>query len=216
MVTSITQINTITKSESPKQETALVNSIYFWGKEEKKMLRAMKKVLACAIAAALTLGTVNVASAATESPVVSVKPEKKEDVKVSVGKVDTKKDGTAAIATIKNKKTVTISANVTVDGVKYAVTTIKANAFKNATKVTKVTLPKTIKVINKNAFAGAKKLKTITLKGTKSITVKKGAFKGLKTKKMTIKVSKKMSKKQLTKLKKALKKAGFKGKVKKA
>ena len=59
-------------------------------------------------------------------------------------------------------------------------------------------------------------MKTIVLKGKKSITVKKGAFKGVNTKKVTIKVNKKMSKKEFKKLQKALKKAGFKGKVVKA
>ena len=68
----------------------------------------------------------------------------------------------------------------------------------------------------RDRFTGAKKVKTIVLKGKKSITVKKGAFKGVNTKKVTIKVNKKMSKKEFKKLKKALKKAGFKGKVVKA
>ena len=51
----------------------------------------------------------------------------------------------------------------------------------------------------------------ITLKG-KKVTVKKGAFKGVNTKKVTIKASK-MNAKQFKAFKKALKKAGFKGKV---
>lgn len=71
-------------------------------------------------------------------------------------------------------------------------------------------------VLAKNAFAGAKKLNTISMNVKKSITVKKGAFKGLNTKKMTIKVSKKMSAKELKKFKKVLKAAGFDGKVVKA
>ena len=62
-------------------------------------------------------------------------------------------------------------------------------------------------------FTGAKKVKKIIVKGTKSFTVKKGAFKGLKSAKITVKVNKKMKAKEFKKLKKNLKKAGFKGKV---
>ena len=93
-------------------------------------------------------------------------------------------------------------------------TVVAANAFKSCKNVTKITLPATVKKFNKKAFTGAKKVKTIVVKSKKAITVKKGAFKGLKTKKITIKAGK-MSKKQLKKFKKSLKKAGFKGKVKK-
>ncbi len=186
------------------------------------MCNLFKKACACALAAALTFGTVGTASAAVTSPTTSVVAVAKDDVAANVGSVkatvDTKEDGTAAMGKIAktSKKSITVAASVTVDGVKYAVTTLDADVFKNCKKVTKVTLPASIKTINKNAFRGAKKIKTITLKATKSINVKKGAFKGLNTKKMTIKVSKKMSKKELKKFKKALKKAGFKGTVKKA
>lgn len=178
----------------------------------------MKKVLVCAMATALTLGSAGEVSAATQSPVESVKPVTKKNVKAANGsKVDTNKKGTAILKSVKktNKKSVTVSSKVTVKGVKYKVTTINAKAFVNAKKATKITLPDTIKTISKSAFTGAKKLKTLVLKGKKSITVKKGAFKGLNTKKITIRVNKKMSKKQFNKLKKALKKAGFKGKLKK-
>ena len=192
------------------------------------MKKALKKVVVCTLAAALTLSAVP-AKAVEQSPdddgTQSDAPVAETNSDVTAKKqngitvvVDTKANGTATLGTVKktNKKSVTVAKTVTVDGVEYKVTTIDANAFKNAKKMTKVTLPATIKKINKNAFAGAKKLKTITLKITKNITVKKGAFKGLNTKKMTIKVSKKMSKKQLKKFKKTLKKAGFNGKVKKA
>lgn len=185
------------------------------------MVKAMKKVLACALAAVLTLGVAVDASAATSSPVASVEPVTKEDVKATNGtKVDIKSNGTATLnslsSSVSKKKSVTISSTVTVNGVKYKVTTVDAGAFAKAKKATKITLPATITKINKNAFKGAKKVKTIVLKSSKAITVKKGAFAGVNTKKITIKVSKKMSKKQLAKLKKALKKAGFKGKVKRA
>ncbi len=183
------------------------------------MIKAVKKVLVCALSSVLMLGTL--ASAAPQSPTVSVEPEKQTNVTAETSNgitstVDTKKDGTATISTIKatTKKSVTISSKVTVNGVKYSVTEIDANAFKNCKKATKVTLPATITKVNANAFTGAKKLQTIVLPVTKAITVEKGAFKGLNTKNMTIKVSKKMTKKQLKKFKQNLKKAGFKGKVK--
>ena len=129
--------------------------------------------------------------------------------------VKTTENGTAAIKKVKSsKKSVTVSSTVKVDGVEYKVTTIEANAFANCKKATKITLPSTVKTIKKKAFTGAKKVKTIVVKSKKAVTVKKGAFKGVDTKKVTIKASK-MSKKQLKKFKKTLKKAGFKGKVKK-
>lgn len=171
------------------------------------MIKAVKKVLVCALSSVLMLGTL--ASAAPQSPTISVEPTKQTNVTAEpsngiTSTVDTKKDGTAKLSTVKatSKTSVTISSQVTVNGVKYAVTEIDANAFKNCTKATKVTLPATITKVNANAFAGAKKLKTIVLPVTKAITVEKGAFKGLNTKKMTIKVSKKMTKKQLKKFKK--------------
>lgn len=182
------------------------------------MIKAVKKALVCALTAALTFGTL--ASAAPKSPTTSVEPQKQTNVTAEksngiTSTVDTKKDGTAKLSTVKatSKKEVTISSKVTVDGIKYAVTEIDAKAFAKCTKATKITLPSTITKINANAFTGAKKLKTIVLPITKAITVEKGAFKGLDTTKMTIKVSKKMSKKELKKFKKTLKNAGFKGKV---
>ena len=71
-----------------------------------------------------------------------------------------------------------------------------------------------VKKIAKNAFAKMKKLRTIKFYNTKALTVAKGAFGKLKTKKITIKVTKKMSKSQFNKFKKNLRKAGFKGKIK--
>lgn len=186
------------------------------------MKKTLKKLIVCTLAAALTFGTASAASAA-QSPVTSVEPQTQTSVKAEktngiVATVDTNANGTASLGTIAktSKKSVVVAAKVTVNGVAYKVTVVKANAFKNCKKATAITLPNTIKTINANAFKGAKALKTVTLKGTKAIKVKKGAFKGVNSKKITIKVSKKMSKKELKKLKKALKKAGFKGKVKAA
>ena len=105
------------------------------------------------------------------------------------------------------------SSKVVVDGVSYKVTAIGAKAFANATKATTVTLPASIKTIGAQAFTGAKSVKTIVIKSA-SVKVDKTAFKGVDTKKMTIKVSG-MSAKQLKAFKAQLKKAGFKGTVKK-
>jgi hypothetical protein len=114
------------------------------------------------------------------------------------------------------KSTATVPSKVTVKGVTYTVTVIKAKAFaKKAKKAKKIVIPATIKKVNKKGFTGTKKLKTIIVKGTKSFTVKKGAFKNVNSKKITVKVNKKMSAKEFKKLKKNLKKAGFKGKIKK-
>lgn len=182
------------------------------------MVKAIKKVIVCAMVAALTVGSA--ASAKVSSPTKSpVKPVTKENVKATNGsKVDVKKNGTADLNSIPktNKKSVTVASTVKVNGVTYKVTTVSAKAFKNAAKATKITLPKTITKIEKNAFSGAKKLTKLTIDTKKSITVQKGAFNGVNTKKMTITVNKSMSKKELAKFTKALKKAGYKGKVVKA
>lgn len=181
------------------------------------MVKAIKKVIVCAMVAALTVGSA--ASAKVNSPASSVKPVTKENVKATNGsKVDVKKNGTAELNSIPktNKKSVTVASTVKVNGVTYKVTTVSAKAFKNAAKATKITLPKTITKIEKNAFSGAKKLTKLTINTKKSITVQKGAFNGVNTKKMTITVNKSMSKKELAKFKKTLKKAGYKGKVVKA
>ena len=104
--------------------------------------------------------------------------------------VNVSKDGTATVVNVGSPKKSSVSVDtVTVNGVNYKVTTINKGAFKKAKKV------KTVKV------------------GASITTIKKGAFAGLNTKKITIKAPK-MSKKALKNFKKALKKAGFKGKVK--
>ena len=182
------------------------------------MIKAMKKVLVCTLAAALTLGSAAVAGAATNSPAEpDVEPSKQTATVTNNGvkeKVKTTASGNATISKVTStKKSVKVSSTVEIDGVEYKVTTIDAKAFANCKKATKVSLPATVKTIKKGAFTGAKKVKTIVINSKKSITVKKGAFKGVNTKKMTIKAGK-MSKKELKKFKKALKKAGFKGKVK--
>lgn len=186
-------------------------------------MKGLKKALAYALAATLALGSCTSVFAAT-SPSTAPKPVTKPNVTAtaskSVAKVATNKNGSAAIKTVKNEKSVTIPAKVKVGKVNYNVTTINAKAFAKAKKATKITINKPVKKITfkKNAFQGVgSKVKTVTIKITKASQIKaeKGAFKALK-KNVVIKVDKKTSKAQLKKIKKALKDAGFKGTVKKA
>lgn len=111
----------------------------------------------------------------------------------------------------KNVKKVNIPATITVKGVKYQVTAVSKDAFKNNKKVTQVTIDKNVKNIGKNAFYGCKNLKKVIIKTTKLTkkTVGKNAFKGIH-KKATIKVPKK----KLDVYKKLLKNAGISKSVK--
>lgn len=182
-------------------------------------MKSFKKVLAYALAATLALGSCTTAFAAGSPPTGNDPVKQEKVVEQKNGnkvKVDTTKGGNAGISSIaSNKKSVTVPATIKVGKVSYKVRVIRAGAFAKATKATKVTIPASVKSIQKNAFKGAKNLKTVRLNISKAnqIKVNKGAFKGLKTAKMTIKVNKNMSKKALNNLKRALKKAGFKGKV---
>lgn len=182
------------------------------------MKKLMKKALVGILAATMMFGSVCTAYAATGSATVAPAPTKQESVKADNGtKVNTSSDGKATVTAVKKttKKSVSVASKVTVNGVKYTVTTIGANTFANAKKATKVTLPATITEICAKAFTGAKSVKTIVINSKKAVSVSKTAFKGVDTKKMTIKVTN-MSKKQLKAFKANLKKAGFKGKVKTA
>ena len=98
-------------------------------------------------------------------------------------------------STVKNVKTVNIPATITVNKVKYQVTSIAAKAVKGNKKLTKVVIPASIRSIGAQAFAGCKNLKNITIK-TSYLTKKNvgaGAFKGISAK-AVIKVSKKQFK----------------------
>ena len=173
------------------------------------MKKLMKNVAVLALAAAVAVGSVTGVSAAVKSPTSSLVPVNAKNVAVSNGNtVDTKANGTAEVGVVSAKKsTATVPSKVTAKGVTYTVTVIKAKAFAKKAKKAKR--------VNKKGFTGTKKLKTIIVKGTKSFTVKKGAFKKVNSKKITVKVNKKMKAKEFKKLKKNLKKAGFKGKIKK-
>ena len=191
-------------------------------------MKLTKRVLALLLAATMTVGgavtvmgdsvaaVVDVPGApATTSPTVAPLPAAAEDQEAKDGSiVDTSAKGTATYTDVANEKakTVIVPDTVEVKGVTYTVTAIGANAF-SGSKAKTVKLGSNIKTIQKNAFTKSK-VKTLILKGTKAITIKKGAFKNSKV--TTIKVNKKMKASQYKKLVKALKKAGFKGKVKKA
>lgn len=92
---------------------------------------------------------------------------------------------------------------------------IASNAFAGS-NLKRLTLKSKNVKIQKGAFSGSKRKNTVIrvtgAKKAKQLSVAKGAFAGL-NKKAKISVGKQMSKKEFKKLKKALKKAGFKGKI---
>lgn len=95
----------------------------------------------------------------------------------------------------KNAKTVKIPDTVTINGIKYKVTSIEANAFKNNKKITKVIIGKNIKLIGAKAFFGCKKLKKVIVKSKVLSKVGKKAFYRKGGKKLTIKVPRAKKKK---------------------
>ena len=122
-------------------------------------------------------------------------------------------DLTVAYASSKtNSSSVVISDEVKINGKKYKVTEIKANAFKNNKNIKKITIGKNIKKIGKNAFYGCKKLKKIIIKTTKLTkkSVGENAFA-----KINKKAKVKVPKKKLKTYKKVLKARGIKGRKQK-
>lgn len=153
------------------------------------MFKSLKKVLVGVLASSLILSSVAFAADTTvNSPSEAPK------------------------ATVVNTKTVKKAPNKAVIKFGTKVTTVKANAVKSRT--TTVTFSSKKKTtVAKNAFKSAKKLKTITVYKNK-VAFEKGAFGKLNTKKMTIKVKGlKKTSKAFKNYKRALKKAGFKGRV---
>lgn len=186
------------------------------------MNKLAKKVLVAVMAGVMMLGSVATTFAANSPDTTVIGTDYVKNVEASATSGDTvgtSKKGVAALKNVaKTKKTyVTIKTTVKVKGTTYKVHRVGANAFSKSNKqLTKITLPSTIDEISKNAFAGLKKLKVINLNVKKNITVKKGAFGSVNTKNVTITVSKKTTAKELKKLQKTFKAAGFKGTVKKA
>ncbi|MBE5924615.1 MAG: hypothetical protein E7271_09135 [Lachnospiraceae bacterium] len=118
----------------------------------------------------------------------------------------TSKTNTVTFTAVANTKakSVTIPDTVTVDGKKYEVTEVSAEALKNSSATT-VTIGKNVTTLAPEAFKGSN-VKTITIK-SKKLTKQsvKNAFKGLKVKKLIVKVkvgSKKENKKYIKKYKK--------------
>ena len=95
------------------------------------MKKLMKNVAVLALAAAVAVGSVTGVSAAVKSPTSSLVPVNAKNVAVSNGNtVDTKANGTAEVgAVVAKKSTATVPSKVTVKGVTYTVTVIKAKAF---------------------------------------------------------------------------------------
>ena len=95
----------------------------------------------------------------------------------------------------KKARKATVPSTITVNGVKYRVTSIAAKAFANNKKLAKVVISASVRSIGKQAFSGCKNLKNITIQTPyltkKSVGAK--AFKGIHAK-ATIKVPKKKKK----------------------
>lgn len=90
----------------------------------------------------------------------------------------------------KSAKTVSIPSTITVDGIKYKVTSIASKAFKSNKYITKVTIGNNVKTIGSSAFYKCTKLKTVTI-GNGVTTIKSKAFYGCKIlKTLTIKSTK--------------------------
>ena len=142
---------------------------------------------------------------ATEAPTTEAVPQKKGST------VSDKKSGTtykvtnaskknAAVQYTRTKsrkaKAVKVPDTVTVNGVKYQVTSVSTNAFSANKNVETITIGKNIKSLGKNLFKKNKKLKKIKIYTTQLTdkTVKKGAFNGVGDD-VVIQVPKKMLKK---------------------
>lgn len=118
-------------------------------------------------------------------------------------KVTTKGSTVSFLKTTSTSSKITVPGDVTINGIKYKVTSIsdKAfmgkkklktvvignyvtaignNAFANCKRLTTVTIGKNVKKIGKEAFKGCSKLGKITVKSSKLTSVGKNAFKGIK------------------------------------
>lgn len=163
------------------------------------------------------------APAVTKKPTVTPVPTKKPTQQPKAGTVIKNKAGesykvikagsTVSYEKPKNSKitSVNIPATVTVDGIKYKVTGIEKNAFKNCKKLKKATIGSNVTSIGSSAFYNCKNLKNITIKTTKLTDKSVGskAFKNINTK-----ASIKVPKSKVNSYKKILKKKGITSKVK--
>lgn len=179
------------------------------------MRESLKKIIVIALALAMAVSMIMPAFAA-KSPTKGKTPITKDMVRDSKTKKNiykVYKSGYAHLKSLKvpKKKSATVPSTITYKGVTYKVNWIRANAFCKNSKLRTITIKGNIKTINKHAFKGSK-IKTVKFACKKAPKLRKGSFKKCKVK--TVKVSKKMSKSAYKKFKKALRKAGFKGKIK--
>lgn len=102
-------------------------------------------------------------------PTATPVPGNKKDTGITKNGINYKLSSKSAICITnvdKSKKTVVIPDVIKANGKNYKVTSIKTDAFKNCTKLSKVVIGKNIKSIEKNAFKGCKSLKQIVIKST--------------------------------------------------
>lgn len=117
---------------------------------------------------------------------------------------------TAAVTGMgKKNASVTIPAEITVQGYKYQITSIADRAFRKNTKLKKVVIGKNIVKIGKESFSGCKNLKSISIKSSKIRNIGKSAFSGISGKAVI-----QVPKKKLAVYRKYLKKAKLSPKVK--
>lgn len=121
------------------------------------------------------------------------------------------KNGTVAVSRLlkKQKSKITVPATVKKDGYTFKVTSINKQVFQKNKKLKSVVVGKNITSIGAKSFYGCAKLKVIRFLGTKAPKIGNRAFTGIR-KNCKVTVPKKMSKKNLQKLKKGMKSAGKK------
>ncbi len=119
-----------------------------------------------------------------------------------VTKSDAKK-GTVSLTKAPGTKKIEVPASVKKDGYTFKVTEIAKGACQKSKKLVSVTIGVNVKNIGAKAFYKCTKLKTILFKGKQAPSIGRQAFKGMKAA-CRIRVPKKMSAKQLKKLKKQL------------
>lgn len=120
-----------------------------------------------------------------------------------------KKTAKLVLAKNKTKASITVPAQVTINGVKCKVVQIGPKAFKGFKKLKKITLTKNITTIGKQAFYGCTKLSSVVVKGTALKAFKAGAFKKTSAKMTVTFKSKKVTVKKRAALLKKMKKAGM-------
>ena len=137
--------------------------------------------------------TVTISAASSDEKDSKIKKSDDGKATYNITASDAKEKTVTYVAPVNKKQSkVTIPSTVLIDGVKYKVTAIEKNAFKNNKKIKTVIIGKNVKSIGAKAFYGCKNLKNITIKTTKLTTKTVGskAFKGT-PKSATVKVPKK-------------------------